>query len=292
MAKLKFFVSSVSTVALLSAITSSAIAGIPTPIGTMTYRIGATGIPTLSGTMLIVLSLLLFAVAFRVARQKGAGKMFATLIGITALSMGGGGIKLVSDAEALMGVSLPLPLNLGPTTGEVDIFEGYNIFRNENTNTVSIQTLTAPDHQCLDPFPIDARPATAAAPPPIQVCGPGVQLPNLAECHVNCIPNASDMRLKQDINYLGKLNNGLRLYSFKYLPTYSSSAETYVGVMAQDLLKDPRYMNAVVTMKNNYYAVDYRSLGLKMITIDQWRQSPENIRLKSNTVNLVSHNKL
>ncbi len=62
----------------------------------------ASPIPTLSGTMLIVLSLLLFTFAFRVARQKNnsASKFFIALLGITAITTGGGGIKLVTDAQA------------------------------------------------------------------------------------------------------------------------------------------------------------------------------------------------
>ncbi|KAG1694708.1 hypothetical protein GQR58_006704 [Nymphon striatum] len=262
---------------------SKRITGPPTTIGTMTYSsVGATGIPTLSGTMLIVLSLLLFAVAFRVAKNNGAGKMFVTLLGVSALFLGSGGIKLVSDAEALMGVSLPLPLNLGPNTGQVDIFQGYNIFKNENPNTVTIQALTAAGYDCRDPF-ASAKPTTAAAPPPIQVCQAGVQLPNSAECEVYCeaLLTISDSRLKQNIKFLNELDNGLRIYSFKYLSNYSKSNETYVGVMAQDLLKDTRYKKAVLTMENNYYGVDYSALGLKMITLKQWNQSPDQIQMNA-----------
>jgi len=59
-------------------------------------------VPTLSGTMLVVLSLLLFAVAFRVAKQKNgsASKLFLAMTGITALIAGGSGINLVSEAQA------------------------------------------------------------------------------------------------------------------------------------------------------------------------------------------------
>ena len=41
--------------------------------------------------------------------------------------------------------------------------------------------------------------------------------------------------------------------------------------MAQDLLADETRKGAVVMMANGYYAVDYRSLGIKMTTLDQWR---------------------
>jgi len=83
----------------------------------------------------------------------------------------------------------------------------------------------------------------------------------------------SDQRLKRDIVYLKTLKNGIKLYSFKY----SWSNEIYVGVMAQDLLLMSSYKDAVVLMEGNYYTVDYRALGLKMITLNEWRQSHENI---------------
>jgi hypothetical protein len=57
----------------------------------------------------------------------------------------------------------------------------------------------------------------------------------------------------------------------------SNSKETQVGVMAQDLLNDSRYKDAVIRMKDNHFAVNYRSIGLKMITLDQWKASPDNV---------------
>jgi hypothetical protein len=84
---------------------------------------------------------------------------------------------------------------------------------------------------------------------------------------------ASDRRLKREIGYLTTLENGINLYSFKYL----WSNEIYIGVMAQDLLLNSAHRKAVVRARGNYYAVDYQSLGLKMITLDEWHQSHENI---------------
>jgi hypothetical protein len=87
--------------------------------------------------------------------------------------------------------------------------------------------------------------------------------------------NLSDKRLKTDIVYLATLDNGLRLYAFKYL----WSNQVYVGVMAQDLLRDPAHSDKVVLIPGNYYAVDYDALGLKMITLDEWRRSHDNIHI-------------
>ena len=76
------------------------------------------------------------------------------------------------------------------------------------------------------------------------------------------------MRLKRDIQYLATLENGLKVYSFKYL----WDEKVRVGVMAQDLLKDPAYAHTVVRAADGFYAVDYGALGLKMTTLAEWRK--------------------
>jgi hypothetical protein len=60
----------------------------------------------------------------------------------------------------------------------------------------------------------------------------------------------------------------VRLYSFKYY----NDDKTYVGVMAQDLLNNPKHRDAVVVMPNGYYGVDYAKLGIPLMTLEQWRQ--------------------
>ena len=62
----------------------------------------ASAVPTLSGTMLIILSLLLMTVAFRLKKKnrQATSKFFISLIGVAALISGTNGIKLVSDATA------------------------------------------------------------------------------------------------------------------------------------------------------------------------------------------------
>lgn len=80
---------------------------------------------------------------------------------------------------------------------------------------------------------------------------------------------ASDIRLKRDIHLLATLNDGLKIYSFRYLwaPT------TYVGVMAQDLLENPAWRTAVVSQANGFYAVNYAMLGLRMATLTEWNRT-------------------
>jgi hypothetical protein len=79
---------------------------------------------------------------------------------------------------------------------------------------------------------------------------------------------ASDIRLKRDIVLLGQTEQGIKLYSFKYL----SSDQVYVGVMAQDLLENPKWQDAVITNPSGYYSVNYSKLGLEMVTLEQYQQ--------------------
>jgi hypothetical protein len=83
-------------------------------------------------------------------------------------------------------------------------------------------------------------------------------------------PPESDARLKMHIAPVAVLPNGLTLYSFQYR---RDPTTTYVGVLAQDLLKseNSKFRNAVVVGSNGYYAVKYDELGLKMLTLDEWR---------------------
>lgn len=78
----------------------------------------------------------------------------------------------------------------------------------------------------------------------------------------------SDARLKRDTTLLAVLDDGMQIYSFKYM--WSDAA--YVGVMAQDLLKNPAWCGAVVTGANGYYRVNYHKLGLRMVTLDVWNE--------------------
>jgi hypothetical protein len=80
----------------------------------------------------------------------------------------------------------------------------------------------------------------------------------------------SDARLKVNIKPVAILPNGLRLYSFQYR---RNPTTTYVGVMAQDLLQseNSEFRDAVVVGSDGYYAVNYDKLGLKMLTLNEWR---------------------
>ena len=68
----------------------------------------------------------------------------------------------------------------------------------------------------------------------------------------------SDIRLKTDIEPMGIAPNGLPLYSFRYI----GGTETYLGVMAQDVLSHTP--DAVVEGPFSYMLVDYDMLGMEM----------------------------
>lgn len=67
----------------------------------------------------------------------------------------------------------------------------------------------------------------------------------------------SDIRIKQDVTYIGKLDNGLNLYSYWYLPQYRDTwgHGPQIGVMAHEVeLFDP---TAVTVHADGYKLVNY-----------------------------------
>lgn len=70
----------------------------------------------------------------------------------------------------------------------------------------------------------------------------------------------SDTRLKTDVTYLETLDNGLRLYAFRY----HGQKDGFVGVIADDLLQDPRFAHAVHRGEDGYLRVDYTRLGVQL----------------------------
>ena len=79
----------------------------------------------------------------------------------------------------------------------------------------------------------------------------------------------SDRRLKRDIRLRATAENGVRLYSFRYF----TDARTFVGVMAQDLLNDPRFASAVETRPSGLMLVDYSRLGLGIADMEAMREA-------------------
>jgi len=83
----------------------------------------------------------------------------------------------------------------------------------------------------------------------------------------------SDIRLKRDIMLLGRLDDGLSLYSYRYL----WSDTVYVGVMAQEVAE--KTPGAVVMGDDGYLRVDYQKLGLRLRTLDEWDAMTYGVRL-------------
>jgi IPTL-CTERM motif len=104
-------------------------------VGSIVYGSGnSTPVPTLGGSALIVLAILLAVIAFRILRtQQHKGVNFVVaLTAVTALASGVGGIRLVSDANALIPVGT---VNMSSESGgSVQLSIGAN----EVTNITSV----------------------------------------------------------------------------------------------------------------------------------------------------------
>lgn len=59
-------------------------------------------------------------------------------------------------------------------------------------------------------------------------------------------------------------DDGIQLYRYRYI----GDATVYVGVMAQDVIK--QVPNAVSQADNGYLQVDYQLLGIEFLTYHDW----------------------
>lgn len=116
---------------------------------TVTFSIQSpTGVPSLSGTMLIVLTVLLFIVAFRISKQKGRnGNTFCMgLIAAGIVVSTGTGVKLVSDAYA----GTQINIQPGQSTRVFTITPGSdNNFFNDNEAPLNFSLVPGPDSACV-----------------------------------------------------------------------------------------------------------------------------------------------
>ena len=69
----------------------------------------------------------------------------------------------------------------------------------------------------------------------------------------------SDIRLKHDIQYIGKTPNCIPWYSFRYLAE-GSDGQVHYGTMAQELIALGRTDAVIVDPVTGYYRVDYDAI--------------------------------
>lgn len=84
-------------------------------------------------------------------------------------------------------------------------------------------------------------------------------------------PCPSDIRLKRDIDLIGRSQNGFNIYSYCYI----WSDQRYVGVMAQEVQASKP--DAVVKGEDGFLRVKYNKLGLKLQTWEQWKEEHKTI---------------
>lgn len=219
----------------------------------------ATSVPTLGGTMLLLLALLLAFIAFRSMRESHGGGTTHTAVICTllagALASSALGINLMRVAGAGNGGMVTVieedlsPLTFPLTGGKL------NVFQNESRTDLVVQARTLPEpseEECPDPGNAGTE------------CTLNTILRDGTGCNVDCRNGAavSDLRLKADVAHVGFASNGLPLYEFRYV----GGAARYRGVMAQDVLMHTP--GAVLTRSDGYLAVDYRMLGLSMTRVD------------------------
>lgn len=73
---------------------------------------------------------------------------------------------------------------------------------------------------------------------------------------------ASDRQLKEDIKKIGVSPSGINIYRFKY----KGHRETFIGVMAQELIQT--HPHAVFRMSNGFYAVAYDMIDVAFSRLD------------------------
>jgi hypothetical protein len=77
----------------------------------------------------------------------------------------------------------------------------------------------------------------------------------------------SDIRLKEDITLLNRLDSGIGIYRFRYK---GSDHTFYVGVMAQEVQEV--MPSAVRRGGDGYLRVSYERLRLDFLTWEDWQQ--------------------
>ena len=177
--KLQKYILSASLICLLLNLSSSVFAqAAPAVGGVMAFAAVATQVPTLSSSMLIIMSLLIAALAYRLLKKNNhkPTQLIISLIAIGILSFGYGGVRFVNDVYA--GMAAPIPLT---NTWVVNLEAGDHEYTNNLGVTVKITSMTGIPGQdeCAIPsfFPSNVNPQ----------CTVDLEISNGSSCGFNCI---------------------------------------------------------------------------------------------------------
>ncbi len=91
---------------------------------------------------------------------------------------------------------------------------------------------------------------------------------NRLETSLVKLTELSERRIKRNIEKLTTLENGLNLYKYQY----KSEPTIYVGLLADDLVKNKTHQHAVVHMWDGYYAINYEKLGIQQVTYETYQK--------------------
>ena len=275
---MKKFLTLISLAGFLFA-SQGAMAGMTSAIVTINFvEATAAPVPLLSAPMLIVMSLLLLVVGYRMFRHSDYSRLASFMVvGLALATASIGSFNLIDEAHAT-GTYLVLEDNGSKSSSPVYNGGSFPV-ENQTGTPIKITNISleaqGQGYACSQNTGGGSDPNTDI--PDCVVGGVVNTVGNergqrSCEVRVSCfVP--SDARLKEDISHLITLENGLSIYSFRY----NEESETFVGVMAQEVLGIPSLADAVIKMDSGFYAVNYDTLGLQMITIEQWLQSSGNI---------------
>jgi len=149
---------------------ASLAAAQPSSGAILAYGPLANAVPTVGGTLLIVLSVLLMFVAFRLLkhRTQSGTQLFVAVLAVGALATGAGGVKLVADAYAAAATEMT-----NPNGGVLTLPPGVSLVSNATDvrqHILSIQYLGGCSNQP------NAKGAQLEAPPPAGTCSTSTSL--------------------------------------------------------------------------------------------------------------------
>jgi hypothetical protein len=152
--------------------------------------IAASSIPTLSGTLLVVMSILLGLAAMYVFKKQDTGKISLSLFALVAGAYiaGTGGFKLIGYAEAGNLPPLPGVVQIkNQSGGEFPIVEGPNLYLNLSgkalrVTKIEIESPTCPDQELREVSTQESQKIGAE----IKTCKVGSVLADQEECLILC----------------------------------------------------------------------------------------------------------